>query len=112
MRGHLCLSYVDSSDLKRLVWNFFGGPVVLRLPAPNAGGLGPLSGQETGSHVLQLKILLAATETQCSQSERRKFGLLLLLPPKAWIPVSAPTFSGEDRLVQSFSVSEWNQKKV
>ena len=40
VRGHLCLSYVDSSDLKLLVWDFLGGPVVLRLPAPNAGGLG------------------------------------------------------------------------
>ena len=94
MRGQLCFSYVESRDLKRLVWDFLGGPVVLRLPAPSAGGLGLIPGQGTRSHMLQLKILLAATKVQCSQCKTRKFGLLHLLPAKSWIPISAPTFLG------------------
>ena len=49
---------------------------LLRLPAPNAGGLGSVPGQGTRSHKLQLrvhmpqrilKILHAATKTQHSQ---------------------------------------------
>ena len=44
-------------------------PVVqgLRLHTPNAGGPGSIPGQETGPHVLQLRILHAATTTQCRQ---------------------------------------------
>ncbi|TEA34510.1 hypothetical protein DBR06_SOUSAS10710064, partial [Sousa chinensis] len=45
----------------------------LRLCSPNAGGLGSIPGQGTGSHMpqlrvhmLQLKIPHAATKTQCS----------------------------------------------
>ena len=39
----------------------------LRLHAPNARGLGSIPGQGTRSHMPQLKILHAATKTQCSQ---------------------------------------------
>ena len=39
----------------------------LRLCALNAGGLGLIPGQGTRSHMLQLKILHAATKTQHSQ---------------------------------------------
>ena len=37
-----------------LRWDFPGGPVV-RLRAPNTGGLGSTPGQWTRSHMLQLK---------------------------------------------------------
>ena len=47
---------------------------VVKIHAPNAGGLGSISGQGTRSHMLQtgvhrpqLKILHAATKTQYSQ---------------------------------------------
>ena len=36
----------------------------LRLYAPNARGLGSIPGQGAGPHMLQLKILHAATKTQ------------------------------------------------
>ena len=39
----------------------------LRLPTPNAGGLGSIPGQGTRSHVPQLKTLHATTKTQHSQ---------------------------------------------
>ena len=39
----------------------------LTLHAPNAGAPGLIPGQGTRSHMLQLKILYAATKTQCSQ---------------------------------------------
>ena len=39
----------------------------LRVWAPNAGGPGSILGQGTRSHMIQLKILHAATETWCSQ---------------------------------------------
>ena len=39
----------------------------LRLHAPNARGLGSIPGQGTRSHMPQLKILHAATKTQCGQ---------------------------------------------
>ena len=39
----------------------------LTLHAPNAGAPGSIPGQGTRSHMLQLKILHAATKTQCSQ---------------------------------------------
>ena len=44
----------------------------LRLHAPNAGDLGYIPGQGTRSHVLQLKILHAKTETQHSQTNENK----------------------------------------
>ena len=39
----------------------------LTLHAPNAGAPGSIPGQGTRSHMLQLKILHAATKTQCNQ---------------------------------------------
>ena len=42
----------------------------LRLRALNAGGLGSIPGQGTRSHMLQLKILHAATKTQHSQMNK------------------------------------------
>ena len=39
----------------------------LRLHTPNAGGPGSISAQGTRFYLLQLKILHAATKTQCSQ---------------------------------------------
>ena len=39
----------------------------LRLKAPKAGGRGPIPGQETRFHMLQLKIQNAVTKTWCSQ---------------------------------------------
>ena len=39
----------------------------LRLRVPDAGGLGSIPGQGTSSQMPQLKILHAATKTQCSQ---------------------------------------------
>ena len=39
----------------------------LRLPTPNAGGLGSIPGQGTRSYILQLKIRHATTETWCMQ---------------------------------------------
>ena len=39
----------------------------LTLHAPNAGAPGSIPGQGTRSHMLQLKMLHAATKTQCSQ---------------------------------------------
>ena len=39
----------------------------LRLSGPNPGGLGSIPGQGTGSHMLQLKILCAATTTWAHQ---------------------------------------------
>ena len=55
----------------------------LRLCASSAGGMGLIPGQGTRSHLLQLKILHAATKAWCSQinslkkkerkKERKKF---------------------------------------
>ena len=46
--------------------NFLGGPVI-RLWILSAGGLGPIPGQGTGSHMPQLKIPCATTKTRCSK---------------------------------------------
>ena len=53
----------------------------LTLHAPNAGGLGPITGQGARSHMLQLKIPSAATKTQHSQrkKERKKERTMLHL---------------------------------
>ena len=40
--------------------------------APNAGGLGAILSQGTRSHILQVKILCAATKTWCSQINIKK----------------------------------------
>ena len=45
----------------------------LRHYAPNAGGLGLIPGQGTRSHVQQLKILHAATETCRRQINKNKY---------------------------------------
>ena len=45
----------------------------LRHYAPNAGGLGLIPGQGTRSHVQQLKILHAATETRRRQINKNKY---------------------------------------
>ena len=58
----------------------------LRLYAPNAGGLGLIPGQGTKSHMLQIKILHAATKTWCSQInflKRIKYTLELVLESQA-----------------------------
>ena len=39
----------------------------LRLCVPDTGGLGSISGEGTGSHIMQLKILNATTKTWCNQ---------------------------------------------
>ena len=44
----------------------------LRLCAPNAGDSGSIPGQETRSQMLQLKIVCATTNTQCSQMNKNK----------------------------------------
>ena len=58
---------------KRHFWDFPGGPVAKTLCSPTQGP-GPTPGRGTRSHMLQLKahmpqlkILHAATNTQCSQ---------------------------------------------
>ena len=43
----------------------------LTLHAPNAGGLGPITGQGTRSHMLQLEIPSAATKIQHSQKKKK-----------------------------------------
>ena len=45
---------------------------VLRLHAPSAGVLGSIHGQGTRSHISQLKILSATTNTLCSQINFKK----------------------------------------
>ena len=45
----------------------------LRLCAPNAGDLGLIPGQETRSHILQLKSLCATTKTQGSQINNKSY---------------------------------------
>ena len=52
---------------KMLFWGFPGGPVVKTQLLPNAAGWGLFPGQGTRSHMPQLKIPRAATETQGSQ---------------------------------------------
>ena len=52
------LVYVKTSNFhckRRRPWDFPGGPVA-RTPAPNAGGLGSIPGQGTGSHMPQLRV--------------------------------------------------------
>ena len=45
----------------------------LRSHVPNARRPGSMPGQETRPHMLQLKILHAATRTQCSQINKNKY---------------------------------------
>ena len=47
----------ESKSKVEIVWDFLGGPW-LRLHAPNAGGWGSISGQETRSHMPQLRVCM------------------------------------------------------
>ena len=61
---------------KYATWNKTGTSLVvqwLRLQVPNAGSMGLIPRQEARSHMLQLKIPHAATETQYSQMNKLIF---------------------------------------
>ena len=57
---------LDPSDFshKRPLCGDFSGGLVLRVCVSSAGGLGLILGQETRSHMLQLKISCTSTKTQ------------------------------------------------
>ena len=57
----------------------------LRLHDPNAGGPGLIPGQGTRSHILQLKILHAATKTCCSQI--KKESIAKIISSRAWTQI-------------------------
>ena len=64
------LKFIPKSKDLRKVKIIWGTSLVvqwLRLHTPNAGGLGSIPGQGTGSHMPQLKIPHAAINTRCSQ---------------------------------------------
>ena len=49
------LPFCLNADANKVGWDFPGGPLWLRLCAPNVGDLGLIPGQGTRFHILQLR---------------------------------------------------------
>ena len=93
MLGGLLSSFLTAylargGNIHAATWDFPGGPVA---KTPNAGGLGLIPGQGTRSHILQLKILHAATNSCCCQinklKKKKKGSIAKIISSRAWTQI-------------------------